>query len=182
MTPAKEKLGPLALALTGALLLALSPSLAFSQEKAEEIKVEEKKVETKTGAAQVLQDLDKQVEQRRREVSREEERLAAAKAALEGVKRELAEEFSKLTAIKKEVDESIARRDKLIDERLDLIAKVYRSMKPKEASVALQDMDDEMALLILERLPAKGVAKIFDTMPKERVRELTRRLEEGRNK
>lgn len=134
------------------------------------------------GKAQLLQDLDRQVELRRSEIAREEERLNAAKAALEAVKGELRKEYERLEALKRDVEEQIARRDKVVNERLDSIAKVYQSMKPKEAATALEGMENGMAVAIIERLPGKTVAKLFDAMPKERVRELTRLMEEGRKK
>jgi flagellar motility protein MotE (MotC chaperone) len=143
---------------------------------------EEKKEVSAETKAQLLQDLDRQMEQRRSEIAREEEKLSAAKNALEAAKRELRQELDKLEALKKEIEGQIARREKVVSERMDTIAKVYKAMKPKEASAALQDMDNDMAVSILDRLPGNTVAKIFDTMPKERVRELTRRLEEGRSK
>ena len=143
---------------------------------------EEKKEAGAEGKAQVLHDLDRQVEQRRSEIAREEERLNATKAALEAVKGELRKELDKLEALKRDIEEQIARRDKVVSERLDSIAKVYGAMKPKEAATALEGMDNDMAVAILERLPGKSVAKLFDAMPKERVRELTRRLEEGRKR
>lgn len=132
--------------------------------------------------AQVLQDLDRQVELRRSEIAREEERLNATRAALDAVKGELRKELDKLEGLKREIEEQIARRDKVVSERLDSIAKVYSSMKPKEAATALEGMDNDMALSILERLPGKTVAKYFDAMPKERVRELTRLMEAGRKR
>lgn len=164
---------PLAFALA---LAVVSP--AWAQEKA----AEQKNSAPSETKAQVLQDLDKQIGMKRSEAVNEEERLAAARAALLAVKRELAKELERLTAIKKEVEAQIARRDKVVNERLTSITKIYQSMKPKEASAAIQEMDDDMAVAILERMPQKTVAKIFDAMPKERVRELTSRLEEGRTK
>lgn len=142
----------------------------------------EKKEETLESKARLLQDLDQQIERRRAELAGEEERAAAMKSAMEAVKRELQEERTRLEGMRKEVEDAIARREKAINERLASIAKIYQSMKPKEAASALESMDDNMAVAILERLPGRNVAKIFDTMPKDRVRVLTRRLEEGRKK
>ena len=176
MTPKVPITPPLvALALASLLLLA-PPGIAAEAEKSPEAK-KEAPVESK---AQVLQDIDRQVEVRRSDIAREEERLGAAKAALEAVKRELRQELEKLEAMKRDVEAQIARRDKLVSDRLTQIAKIYQSMKPKEAATALEEMDDDMALEILDRLPGRTVAKMFDAMPKERVRELTRRMEAGR--
>lgn len=178
MTPKVPLLPPLAVLLVAGALLSPLQNPAWGAEKPHE----EKKEQASEPKAQVLQDLDRQVELRRSEVSREEERLQAARAALEAVKIELRKEYEKLEALKKDIEEQIARRDKAVSQRLDQIAKIYQSMKPKEAASALEEMDDDMALGILDRLPGRTVAKLFDAMPKERVRELTRRLEEGRKK
>lgn len=178
MTRKVRSLTPLMVLAGSAMFWLAATNAGFAQEKQAETK-NDVSAETK---AQVLQDLDRQLDQKRAEMTREEERLAATKAALEAVKKDLKQELDRLEAIKTEVEAQIARRDKVVNERLSSIAKIYQSMKPKEAATALQQMDDDMAEAILERLPQRTVAKIFDTMPKERVRELTRRLEEGRSK
>jgi flagellar motility protein MotE (MotC chaperone) len=179
-TLAPRTLGILVLALP--LVFSLSVNAQEKQEVANKETKAEKKEASLDTKAQLLQDLDKQVEQRRAEISREEEQLAAMKSALEAVKRELQQERERMEALKRDVEAAIARREKVINERLTSIAKVYQSMKPKEAASAIADMDDDMAVAILERLPSKNVAKMFDTMPKDRVRVLTRRMEEGRIK
>lgn len=178
MTPAVRRTPPWRWVPLALLLMAGAVSPAWAQEKA----AEQKNDTSPESKAQLLQDLDNQIGTKRSEAINEEERLAAARAALLAVKRELAKELERLTAIKKEVEAQIARRDKVVSERLTSISKIYQSMKPKEASSAIQEMDDDMAVAILERMPQKTVAKIFDAMPKERVRELTSRLEEGRTK
>lgn len=130
--------------------------------------------------ARLLQELERQSDQRRQEIAREEEALEALRRALETARQALVEEKDRLAALKGEVEADIARRERMVSERLDQIAKVYGAMKPKEASLALEGMADDMAVSILERLPGRTVGKIFDLMPKDRVRELTRRLEAGR--
>lgn len=130
--------------------------------------------------ARLLQELDAQVEQRRLVLAREEEALEALRRALEAARQALVEERDRLAALKRDVEADIARRQRQVDERLAQIAKVYGAMKPKEAAEALAGMEDDMAVSILERLPGRSVSKIFDLMAKPRVRELTRRLEEGR--
>jgi flagellar motility protein MotE (MotC chaperone) len=131
--------------------------------------------------ARLLQELDQQIQQRRRELAREEEALSALKRALEAAKQALAEERDRLAELKQEVEADILRREELVDERLRQISQVYAAMKPREASKALEGMDEEMATVILEGLPGRTVGKIFDLMSKERVRVLTRRLEQGRS-
>ncbi|GAB4255202.1 MAG: hypothetical protein Kow0092_00010 [Deferrisomatales bacterium] len=130
--------------------------------------------------ARLLQELDRQIEQRRLELARQEEALAALQEATRAAERLLEEERVRLEALKGEIEADIARRETVVNERLDQIAKVYGAMKPREASLALEEMEDDMAVAILERLPGRAVGKIFDLLPKDRVRDLTRRLEEGR--
>ncbi|MFU8855652.1 MAG: MotE family protein [Deferrisomatales bacterium] len=131
--------------------------------------------------ARLLEELDRQIELRQIELARQEESLAALQRALEATRHVLAEEEQKLQALRRAVEADIARRDKLVDERLERISRVYGAMRPREASLALEGMDDDLALAILERLPGRTVGRIFDHMPADRVRELTQRLEQGRS-
>ena len=132
--------------------------------------------------ARVLQELQRRIEERRQELARQEEALEALRRALDEARKALEAERERLEALKREVEADIARRERVIDERLDQIAKVYGAMKPREAAKALEGLADDMAVAILERLPGRTVGKIFNLMDKDRVRELTRRLEEGRSK
>jgi flagellar motility protein MotE (MotC chaperone) len=176
MAPKVQSHPPRILTLLVVLLFSLFSTMGFAQSTKEN----EKKELTVESKARLLQDLEKQVEERRSEIAREEERLVSLTSAMQAVKRELREELERLEALKVVVDEQIERRTTIVNERLDSIAKVYKAMKAKEASITIADMDDDMAVSILERLPGKTVGKIFNTMPKERVRQLTRRMEEGR--
>ncbi len=132
--------------------------------------------------ARVLQELQRRVEERRQELALQEEALEALRRALDEARKALEAERQRLEALKREIEADIARRERVIDERLDQIAKVYGAMKPREAAKALEGLADDMAVAILERLPGRTVGKIFNLMDKERVRQLTRRLEEGRSK
>ncbi len=131
--------------------------------------------------ARVLQELQRRIEERRQELARQEEALEALRRALDEARKALEAERERLEALKREIEADIARRERVIDERLDQIAKVYGAMKPREAARALEGLADDMAVAILERLPGRTVGKIFNLMDKERVRQLTRRLEEGRS-
>jgi len=130
--------------------------------------------------ARLLQELEDQIEQRRLEFAQEEQSLEALRRALEAAKQEILAEKEQLEALRQQVEADAARREKLVDDRLQQISRVYAAMKPREAAQALEGMEDDMAVAILERLQGRAVGKIFDLMPKDRVRELTRRLEAGR--
>ncbi|MEW6489019.1 MAG: hypothetical protein AB1578_14025 [Thermodesulfobacteriota bacterium] len=176
MAPEVRSLPPRALL---AILLCLAPPAALPS-PAQQPQAFRESVESVEAKARLLQELDRQIDQRRLELAREGEALAALLRALDAAKQELAAEQQRLEALRQQVEADIARRDTLVDERLQQISRVYGAMKPREASLALEGMEDDMAVAILERLPGRAVGKIFDLMPKDRVRELTRRLEEGR--
>ena len=100
--------------------------------------------------------------------------------AIEAATADLVEERRRLETLQGKLEADMQRRRILVDERLGQTAQVYGAMKPKEAARALEGMDDDMAVAILERLPGRSVGKLFDVLPKDRVRQLTLRLEEGR--
>ncbi len=167
-------LAPLVLGLT---LAVAAPAADQPQNPAKE----QESPQTLQAKARLLQELDRRIEGRRRELAQQEESLEALRRAIEAARQALAGEAERLEALKQEVEQAIARRQKAEDARLDQIAKVYGAMKPREAAQALEGLGDDMAVAILERLPGRAVGKIFDLMDKARVRELTRRLEEGRS-
>jgi flagellar motility protein MotE (MotC chaperone) len=179
MAPEVRRLPPRVLSV---LLLATLPILAAPTQPAKTQPSEAGggKTETVEAQARLLQELDRQIEERRRELARQEEELSALKRALEAAKQDLLGEKDRLEGLKREVEAAIAQKGRVADQRLDQIAKVYAAMKPKEAALAMEKMVDDTAVGILERLPNRVVGKLFDAMSKERVRELTRRLEEGR--
>lgn len=158
------------------LLLAAAPVVS-SPAKAQETGTSRQSPGPVQEKARLLQELDEQIEQKRGELAREEEALEALNRALERAKQELLKERERLEALKAEIEADIGRREMLVDERLSQIAKVYGAMKPKEAALAIEGMEDDMAVAILERLPGRTVGKIFNLMPKDRVRDLTRVLE-----
>lgn len=156
--------------------LPLVPSPSFSQQN----KAPPEKDGALEAKARLLQDLDRQIDERRRELAREEESLGALKKALEAAKQELLKEKDKLEELRTQVEADLGKRGKAGEERLDQVAKVYGSMKPKEAAGALEKMDDELAVGILGKLPTKTVGKIFDLMNKDSVRKFTARMQQGR--
>ena len=158
------------------LLCAAPDGLVKAQEDQEPIE----NMETAEAKARLLQELDKQIEERRRELAREEQSLAALQRAIQAATADLVEERNRLETLQGKLEADMQRRQVLVDERLGQIAQVYGAMKPKEAARALEGMDDDMAVAILERLPGRSVGKLFDVLPKDRVRQLTLRLEEGR--
>lgn len=157
----------------------LAAPINFSSAQEEKNQAFEENPDLVEAKARLLQELDMRIGERRQQLAREEETLAAMKRALEAARSGLEEERKKLEELKQKIEADIARREKLVDERLTQIAKVYGAMKAKEAAHAFEGMEDDMALAILERLPGRAVGKIFDLMPKKRVREFTRLLERG---
>ena len=169
---------PVALLLLPVVLLSVGVTPAKSQGRPQSLETREM-IEAK---ARLLQELDLQIEERRRELAREEQSLAALQRAIQAATADLVEERKRLETLQGELEADMQRRQVLVDERLGQIAQMYAAMKPKEAAQALEGMDDDMAVAILERLPGRSVGKLFDVMPKDRVRQLTLRLEEGRAK
>ena len=163
-------------------LLGLLASCPASMAKAQESQRPIENRDTAEAKARLLHELDQQIEERRRELAREEQSLAALQRAIQAATADLVEERKRLETLQGTLEADMQRRQVLVDERLGQIAQVYGAMKPKEAARALEGMDDDLAVAILERLPGRNVGKLFDVMPKDRVRELTLRLEEGRAK
>ena len=157
-------------------VLPFFPTPSFSQQN----KAAPEKDAAPEAKARLLQELDRQIDEKRKVLAREEESLGSLKKALEAAKLELLKEKDKLEELRARVEADLGKRGKAGEERLDQVAKVYGSMKPKEAASALEKMDEEMAVGILGKLPTKTVGKIFDLMNKDSVRKFTSRMQQGR--
>ncbi len=66
--------------------------------------------------------------------------------------------------------------DKQRNTQLDQLANVYGSMNPPEAAHLLEQLDIQVALSLIERMPEKRIGQILSLMNASRALELTNLL------
>ena len=71
--------------------------------------------------------------------------------------------------------------DKQRSTQLDQLANVYGSMNPPEAAHLLEQLDIQVSLSLIERMPEKRMGQILSLMSPQRALELTNLLSQRKN-
>jgi flagellar motility protein MotE (MotC chaperone) len=90
--------------------------------------------------------------------------------------RELAVRLTELKDLTERLKLDREKSDNQRNTQLDQLANVYGSMNPPEAAQLLQQLDIQVCLSLIERLPEKRMAQILALMNPERALELTNLL------
>ncbi len=122
--------------------------------------------------AQLLKALDA----RRVELDERSSRIDKREEAFTARERELAVRLTELKDLSERLKLEREKGDKQKNVQLDQLANVYGSMNPPEAAQLLQQLDIQVCLSLIERLPEKRMAQILALMNPERALELTNLL------
>ena len=122
----------------------------------------------------VLQSLSKrreQIEQRERDLDQREKLLQAAEKKVD-------QKVVELEALKKNLEELLQNQSKLQDDRIMQLVKIYQNMKPKDAANIFNEMDFDVLLEIVDKMPERKVAPILAAMDPVRAREVSAKIAE----
>ena len=122
--------------------------------------------------AQLLKSLDA----RRVELDERSARIDKREESFTARERELAVRLTELRDLSERLKIDREKGDKQRNTQLDQLANVYGSMNPPEAAQLLQQLDIQVCLSLIERMPEKRMAQILSLMNPERALELTNLL------
>lgn len=126
------------------------------------------------GEILVLTQLDK----RRSELDRREEALKDRERELEVQEEMLLEKTEALEALTKKAVSLQQSKNSVREDKLKQLAEVYGSMAPQDAAPLIAQLEAELALNLLGRMPKKRMAQVLSLMPAERALQLTKALTE----
>lgn len=95
--------------------------------------------------------------------------------------RDLAVKLTELKEITERLKAEREKGEKQRDVQLDQLANVYGSMNPPEAAHLLEQLDIQVALSLVERMPEKRMGQILSLMSAQRALELTNLLSKRRS-
>ncbi len=95
--------------------------------------------------------------------------------------RDLAVKLTELKDLTERLKAEREKGDKQRDTQLDQLANVYGSMNPPEAAHLLEQLDIQVALSLVERMPEKRMGQILSLMNAQRALELTNLLSKRRS-
>ena len=105
-----------------------------------------------------------------------------AKPAVKDAKEKEKEQPKKLTLTKEEIEKQMQEREAAEKKRVSKLARLYNQMKPKDAAAAMDPLDDDLILLILQRMDESNAAKILTEFEPAKTARLTQMLYEGTKK
>ena len=91
-------------------------------------------------------------------------------------------EFKKLVITKEEIEKQMKQREAEEKKRVSKLARLYNQMKPKDAAKAMDELDDDMCIAILQRMDEAVVAKIMTEFDEGKTARITRIMYAGTKK
>ena len=113
--------------------------------------------ETSEALLQVVEDERRNLKIRKREVQEEITKLELAKARIQL-------ELDNLQSVRDEVAGLLKRSEALFTDDVQRLINLYKNMKPKEAAALMNNMDTELAVLVLGKMPERNAAPILAKM------------------
>jgi len=124
----------------------------------------------------VLQSLAK----RRDELDKREKKIAEREALLDAAGQEVDHKIAELNKLKGEIEALLGKQQKMQEDRIESLVKMYETMKPKEAATIFNTLDLDVLLTVLGRMNERKAAPILAAMDPEKARLVTIRLAEQR--
>lgn len=120
----------------------------------------------------VLQSLSKRraaLEQRERDLEQREKLLQAAEKKVD-------EKLTEMDNLKKNLESLLDKQNKMQDERVAQLVKIYENMKPKDAANIFNEMQFDVLLEVIDKMSERKVAPVLAAMNPDRAREISARL------
>lgn len=125
---------------------------------------------------EVLQSLAR----RREELDKREQALTAREALLTAAEQEVDRKIAELNKLRGELEALLGKQEKMEEERITSLVKIYENMKPKEAAAIFNTLDMDILLAVVSRMSERKTSPILASMNTERARLLTIKLAEMR--
>ncbi len=123
---------------------------------------------------EVLQSLSK----RRDELDKRERLIGDREALLTAAGQEVDHKIAELNRLKGEIEALLGKQQKMEEERLTSLVKIYEGMKPKEAATIFNTLDLDVLLEVISRMNERKSSPILAAMEPDKARIVTIRLSE----
>ena len=97
-------------------------------------------------------------------------------------KTEEKKQSKKITLTKKEIEEQMKQRENKEKKRVSKLARLYNGMKPKDAAEAMDALDDDLAVTILQKMDEGTASKVLSEFEPAKAARLTQLIYEGTKK
>ncbi|MDE1151963.1 MAG: MotE family protein [Micavibrio sp.] len=125
---------------------------------------------------EVLQSLSK----RRDDLDKREKKLGEREALLAAAEQEVDHKIGELNKLKDEIEGLLGKQQKMEEDRLASLVKIYEGMKPKEAATIFNTLDLDVLLAVIGRMNERKSGPILASMDPDKARIVTIKLAEQR--
>ena len=88
----------------------------------------------------------------------------------------------KVTISKKEIEQQMKEREAAEKKRVSKLARLYNEMKPRDAAEAMDSLDDDLVIAILQRMDEGNAAKVLSEFQPAKTARLTQLMYVGTKK
>lgn len=92
---------------------------------------------------------------------------------LEELKVQVAEHLAKVEAARNEIASYMSKKDEKEEAKLKKLTKFYEAMEPEQAAKLFKEINDDLAMKMIERMNLQKAVGILSLMPTERAARLT---------
>ncbi len=121
---------------------------------------------------EVLQSLSK----RRAALDQREKQVTEREALLTAAEQEVDKKISELKNMRDELKSLLGQQEKMEEDRIVSLVRIYEGMKPKEAATIFNTLDMDILLAVISRMSERKSGPILASMDPEKARTITTRL------
>lgn len=114
--------------------------------------------------------------QKEAELKRREDQVASKEQLLAKMEKEVEQKMKELIAVQKEIQAYRAEKDESQNGRVRSLAKIYGSMKPKEAAKLLENLDEKLVMSVISTMSSDEAAGILSNMDVKKAAKISEAL------
>lgn len=110
------------------------------------------------------------------ELAKKEELIRIETERLKALKKEVEDDIAKYTALLQQIEKSLQQVEEIGGKRLRHVAKAYEAMPPEDAATRLSGLDNETAVQILLKMESKKAGLVIGMMDSRKATVLTKEI------
>jgi flagellar motility protein MotE (MotC chaperone) len=114
--------------------------------------------------------------ERKQELDLREAELVKLEEELQKRKLELDQKLKQLESMRTEISQTLKSRVANDQEKVDKLVQFYSNMKPQQASVIIESLNEDLAVEVLDKMKKKNAADILNLMDAKKARRLSELL------
>ncbi|MBF0274436.1 MAG: hypothetical protein HQK84_04300 [Nitrospinae bacterium] len=122
--------------------------------------------EKEKGEVEVIKNLKllNELKERQKSLEEKEMELKNKESQIKTIESSIDTKLADMQTLKNQLEELITMRKDLGEKNIKQLVKVYESMKPAEAAIVIEKLEEDIAVQVLKRMLGKKAGKILDVM------------------